>query len=308
MIQQIHERALAAAARYKSAEIELIEILQIVGEHRVFYHLKYSSLFQYAVGALGLSEEVAYIYINVSRKAAEVPALKDEIKAGNISVSKAKVISPVLKDENKAHWFAIARSSSKRQIEREVALASPNQAVRERARYVSEMPDEQAKILQLAEVFVELKLGVPEKLMLNIRQAQDLVSQSKRRHASLVETLAAITELYIEKKDPLERAKRQKMRGKLNEPVPGPVNVNAASKTREAFTSSVKHQVYLMHQGKCAHLDQSGERCSRRRMLEIHHIVPVAKGGTNELCNLVLLCQGHHRSQHVFEAGVKHGS
>jgi hypothetical protein len=95
-IAQIHERALAVASRYKSAEIGLIEILQLVGEYRVFYHLKYNSLFQYAVQALGLSEEVAYIFINVSRKASEVPKLKEDIQAGRISVSKAKTISPVL--------------------------------------------------------------------------------------------------------------------------------------------------------------------------------------------------------------------
>jgi 5-methylcytosine-specific restriction endonuclease McrA len=302
-IAQIHERALAVASRYKSAEIELIEILQLVGEHRVFYHLKYNSLFQYAVQALGLSEEVAYIFINVSRKASEVPKLKEDIQAGRISVSKAKTISPVLTNENQERWLEMARTKTKRQIEREVALASPNHAVREKAGYTTEVVDESAKVLNLREIYVELKLGVPEKLMLKLRQAQDLVSQSKRSNANLVETLKAMTDLFIQKKDPVEKAKRQKMRGKLDADVktlvPGPVNVDSASSERTPFTAAVKNQVYLKYQGQCSHIDEKGNRCVQRRMLEIHHIVQVSQGGTNDLGNLTLLCQGHHRAVHV---------
>ena len=278
MVQEIHEKALAAARRFKAAEVELIEVLQLVGEHRVFYHYKFNSLFQYAVQALSLSEEVAYIYINVSRKAAQVPRLKEEIAAGRITVSKAKTISSVLTPENQEHWLEIARTKSKRQVEREVALASPRHAVREKAVYRSGG-------------YVELKLGVPEGLMLKFRHVQDLVSQSKQSHASLVETLEAMTELYLAKKDPLEKAKRQYMRGKLDAdvktPVPGPV------------PASTRNRIYLRYQGQCAHIDEHGLRCPQRRLLEIHHIQPVSEGGTNDIANLILLCQGHHRAQHV---------
>jgi len=303
-IEQIHQRALAAAGRYKSAEIELVEILQLVGEHRVFYHLKYSSLFQYAVQALGLSEEVAYIFINVSRKASEVPALHAEIKSGNISVSKAKVICPVLNNESQAHWLEVAKTSSKRQIERQVAMASPKHAIREQAKYTAEMGEERATLRSLPEVYVELKLGVPESLMLKLRHAQDLVSQSKQSHATLVETLEAMVDLFIERKDPVSKAKRQKMRGKVDapmkKPVPGPVNVNSAS-ARPPMPAALRHQLYLKHQGRCAHVDGHGNRCPQRRMLEIHHIVPVSEGGSNEIENLTLWCRGHHQAHHCSE-------
>jgi hypothetical protein len=302
-IDEIHQQALMIAKRYKTSEIELIEILQLAGEHRVFYYFKYNSLFQYAVRALGLSEEVAYIYINVSRKAAQVPKLKDEIHSGRISVSKAKTIAAVLTNENQNYWLELAVAKSKRQVERAVALASPVHAVRERSQYTVGPVAESASVLSTPEVFVELTIGVPEKLMLKLRQAQDLVSQSKREHVSLVEALEAMADFFILRKDPLEAAKRQKMRGKLdadvNLLVPGPANVDAASLSRTPLTAAVKHQVYLSHQGMCSYRDESGNRCSSRRMLEIHHIVPVSEGGDNGLENLTLLCQGHHRGEHL---------
>jgi len=235
---QIHQEALAVAKRYKACEIELIEILQLIGEQRIFYHLQYNSLFQYAVQALGLSEEVAYIYIS----------------------------------------------------------------------YTTENAGEHAKVLNLREVYVELKLGLPEKLMLKLRQAQDLVSQSRQKHVSLVETLEAMVDVFIERKDPLAKAKRQKMRGKIDadvkKPVPGPVNVDAASSARKPFSAVIKNQLYLKYQRQCSYLDESGNRCTQRRLLEIHHIVPVAQGGTNDLENLTLLCQGHHRASHISELEI----
>ena len=102
-VRTIHEQALATVRRYKSCEIELIEILERADKAKVHYMLKYSSLFKYATDGLGLSPEVAYIYINVARKAAQLPALKAQIKSGEITVSKAKKISPVLTEENQTH-------------------------------------------------------------------------------------------------------------------------------------------------------------------------------------------------------------
>ncbi|MCC7405985.1 MAG: hypothetical protein IT288_16450, partial [Bdellovibrionales bacterium] len=36
MIRELHAKALAAAARFKSAEIELLQVLEEVGLHRAF--------------------------------------------------------------------------------------------------------------------------------------------------------------------------------------------------------------------------------------------------------------------------------
>lgn len=78
----LHEKAVAAVASYKKSEIELIEALQKVDQARLFYQMGFPSLFVYCTSGLGLSEEVAYIYIRVARKALEVPALTEGIRNG----------------------------------------------------------------------------------------------------------------------------------------------------------------------------------------------------------------------------------
>ena len=60
--------------------------------------------------------------------------------------------------------------------------------------------------------------------MLKIRDVQNLESQRQKKNVSLEETLEALTELYLEKKDPVRKAKRQKARGKLPSPSGQPID------------------------------------------------------------------------------------
>ena len=125
-------------------------------------------------------------------------------------------MTSVLNQDNHKQWFEVARQSTHRKLEREVALANPTQAVPEKATYVA--PNERvAEKVQVKQSVprIALQLGVSEKLMLKIRDVQNLESQRQKKNVSLEETLEALTELYLEKKDPVRKAKRQKARGKL---------------------------------------------------------------------------------------------
>jgi len=39
-------------------------------------------------------------------------------------------------------------------------------------------------------------------------------------------------------------------------------------------------------------------RCGETNQVEVHHIIPVAAGGTHHLDNLTTLCPRHHRHEH----------
>lgn len=348
---EIHKAALNAAKAFKRSEIELIEILEQVDRNRVYYHQGFSSLFKYTVDALGLSEEVAYIFINVCRKTREVPALKDAIKTGSITVSKAKKITSVLTPQNQNYWLAMAKTSTKRILEKTVASCAPVTAVREQLSYVNPNIEikEKVKVLNLEatsghatlgleipreKTRVQLQVGVSESLMLKLRRAQDLLSQKRQSAVGLEETLSAAIDLYISKNDPLEKAKRQVMKGKVaaygvkpkldskSEPKPTrkPNSVsslksgsvaNPERKTklteylqvpglvRKPVPAAIRHKLWIKSKGQCSHIDGNQQRCQIRRFLHIHHEKPVAQGGTNELSNLALLCAGHHRVEHL---------
>lgn len=313
-IQEIHDRAVDAASRYRKAEAELIEILQQAEQHRVFLAKGHSSLFLYVVKELGLSESVAFNLIAVARKAREIPELKTEIQNGTITLSNARKIVPILSKENKSEWLAKARELSHRQLEKEVVKIRPQLATPERATYVT--PSR-----------VRLELGLSEKDMLKLRRVQDLFCQSRQRPVTLEEVLVALTQDFLRRHDPLERAKRHQVRKGLRkvepdyskesidesasrqslpESVKTPVALQVehapmgakrgshAIHVRKPISAELLHRINLRDERRCAFTNPKGERCKQTRWIEIHHKIPVSQGGMNASENLTTLCSAHH--------------
>jgi len=135
--QNIHHRAIIATERYLQSELELIEILQQADQHKVFLDHGHSSLFQYVIETLKLSESVAYNLITVSRKSREIPELKQAIQSGSITLSNARKLSPVLTIENQSDWIQKASSLSARQLEKEIARVNPKLATPEKITYAT---------------------------------------------------------------------------------------------------------------------------------------------------------------------------
>ncbi len=217
LIEGIHARALELSAQYRRVESELIEILAEADRHRVYIRRGHSSLFAYVTAELALSESVAYTLITVMRKSSEVPELRAEITKGTLSLTNARRIASVISSENKGEWIEKASTLSSRQLEKEIVWARPMEATREKASYVT--PDR-----------VKLELGLSEREMLRLRRAQDLVSKSMRRTASLEETVAAVVAEYLRRHDPVEKAKRHHVRkGTTINPSEGPGRSNESA-------------------------------------------------------------------------------
>jgi hypothetical protein len=281
LVEHLHQKILDAATQYRHAEAELIDLIQEVDTHRVFVRKSYASLFEYVTQALKLSESVAFNLITIARKAKEIPELKTEIRSGAITVSNARKIVPVLNTQNKTEWLIKAKTLSNRQLEKEVVKIRPMEATPERARYVA--PER-----------VKLELGLSEKDMLALRKVQDLMSQKSQRAVSLEETISVMTQDYLKKQDPVEKAKRQVIRK-------SPVTLQVAQPPgqRHAISKHILHQVNLRDQRRCSHEYMSGKRCNQRRWLDIHHKIPVNSGGPNTLENLTTLCSAHHQFVHL---------
>jgi len=286
-MNKIHEKALEVATRFKQAEADLISVLQEVEMARVFITLGYTSLFNYCVQALGLSEAVAANFITVARKAREVPVLQSAIQAGELSVSKARKIAPILTLANQEEWVEKAKTLSSRKLEEEVARVAPREATPERMKF-------------LAEDRLELRLGISKSLKEKLERVRDLESQRTANPVSIEETLDVLLDVYLESKDPVKRAERVLKKKGVNAraSVTGHTNRVKLSENREPIPASVRHRIQLRDGGQCAHVNASGERCESRRWLDIHHVRPWSEGGGNDLENLMTLCSAHHRIEH----------
>ena len=62
--------------------------------------------------------------------------------------------------------------------------------------------------------------------------------------------------------------------------------------SREHLSASKRKRVLLRDKGRCV-------KCGSRENLEIDHVVPLARGGSNRLKNLQLLCRDCNRRKGV---------
>jgi hypothetical protein len=76
---------------------------------------------------------------------------------------------------------------------------------------------------------------------------------------------------------------------------PGKSRRGTQVSNRQHIPAAVRDKVSVRDNGRCSYVGKDGKQCGSKRNLQVDHIVPVARGGTNRLLNLRLLCGKHNR-------------
>ena len=278
MFQELHREALQRVKHFNQSTVRLMEILNEIETKRAYLNWGYSSLWNYVLFGLNLSESQAHQFISVTRKSREIPELKKAIETGKVSLPKAALIVPELKIGNQTEWLAKAEELKTHELKLELAKGKPVLPSKER-------------ITVRSEEVLELKMGIKKETLEGLKRVQDLLSQKNRKSVSLEEALQVLTQSYLEKHDPEVRAKRLLCSNK--------VKPEKITQGRISLPAWVKHSVHKHYQSQCGRLLPGGKRCPERRFLEIHHRKPVSQGGSNLPENLILLCSGHHKANHL---------
>jgi 5-methylcytosine-specific restriction endonuclease McrA len=285
----IHERALRLVKAHRKIESQLIHVLQEVDRAKFFKKLGQPSLFAYATQVLGLSESLAYAFITVARKCKEIDQLQAAIDSEQLSVSKAVRITSSLTTETTEELIAFAKVHSSKEIDCEMARRNPKSQVK-------------SVVKPLSENLVEIKLTVSKATYEKWNRAQSLEAQ-KQKSSKMENVLEAVLDDYLRHHDPVKKAECAKQKAKpclskvmeernLKETSP------SMAERRIPLTAEQKHTVFRRDQGKCTHVNASGQRCNQDRWIEVHHIVPLSQGGSNEPENLTTLCSFHHDLVH----------
>jgi hypothetical protein len=152
--------------------------------------------------------------------------------------------------------------------------------------------------------------------------------------ASLGELVERIAEEFVERNDPLLKAERghrsqvsrdeaksqndlrsasgtatspraTKMVARRNakSTAMGEVNKTSGVSRPRMVSESVKREVIRRSGGQCEY-SFGDRRCSSRYQLEVDHIIPKAKGGSDETQNLRCLCRNHNQMMAEREFGA----
>jgi hypothetical protein len=119
--------AIVQAERIASADV--IEHLMEVQRRRLYLEQACSSLYTYCCERLGYSEDAALKRARVARLALRFPRVLDELRSGAIHLTGLFLLERYLNDENAEELLAAARGTSRRELEKLLAVRFPRPAV-----------------------------------------------------------------------------------------------------------------------------------------------------------------------------------
>jgi hypothetical protein len=187
-IRDLINKAQSIASEFRHKETQLIEVLPQLDHTKAYKATGYNSLFQFCVKFLQLSEHQSYNYVTVARKCAEIPELMLATEDQRITVGKARKTSSVVTKENQAEWIGLA-----------VRTRQPLLTAEDRLQVIS---DSQSTIK------ATLDRSVAQKLT----RVLELLSEKSHGKVSLNEAIDKLCDGYLERHDPLEKAKRAQKR------------------------------------------------------------------------------------------------
>ncbi len=286
----LHNEATTVCTRIQGDEAYLIQILQKIEHTKLYKKFHRPSLFAYALHELKLTRTTAYSFISVARKAKEIPRLHEAIQKSEFSVAKASRIVAALTRKNAEGLVRFAIQNTCEKTDREVARINPRAGAPEKIKYLSKN-------------LVQLTITVSQEGFEKFQRAEALAAQKGKKFLGRGGVVELLAEEYVERHDPVRKADRAaelKARKNLNlQTKTERLCVNRVFQSeRVKLTAEQKHAVFARDRGRCTHVDQTGERCTNDRYLHVHHLIPVANGGTNDPDNLTTLCSSHHDLVH----------
>ena len=115
--QELIESLQRLLAQERSAHARLLVHIAEVDARGIYRERAYSSMFDYCVQALHMSEAEAYLRIRAARLSREFPRVLDMLAAGELHLSALKLLAPALTPHNADELLEASRFKSKRDLE-----------------------------------------------------------------------------------------------------------------------------------------------------------------------------------------------
>lgn len=280
----------------------------------LFRDRAWSSMFEYAVSELHMSESQAYLRIYAARLGRQFPLVVELIGQGSVHLSAVKLLGPHLKPDNHASLLELARWKSKREVEllvaelapkpdvpsgmrklpvRRAVRAQPQQApmpaasARDDSSFALSAAPPSSAPLSPGRYKVQLTAG--QALHDKLEQLKDLL-RHQIPDGDLALVIERAADVLIEKlmKERYGQARVRKSSS--------PKRAKRTRKSNSRYIArAVAREVHERDAGQCAFVSSDGRRCSARGGLELHHHeVPYARGGEATAENLKLMCRAHN--------------
>jgi hypothetical protein len=260
--KELIEETHVLVKKERSITLQVLWNLKEIEEN--LYHLdEHSSLFEMCVKEFKYSAGAAQRRITAMRLLREVPSLSLKLEEGDLNLTNLSLAASFFKSEE-------TPLKQKKEILLQIENTSTRQVVKLLDSY-SSSPKKK-----------KIQLEVDEELLEKLSKLKALHSH---KGLSELELLHRLMDQELKKHEP--KAHKEKTS------LPAP-EVKASRPISQSIQKEIRAK------GQCEYISPLGRRCTGTHYLQIHHVEPYAKGGSNELKNLKLFCRAHN-----FHAGVK---
>ncbi len=279
----------------------------------LFRDLGFSSIYQYASEELGFSTTRTGDFKRLAEKLEALPRVTEKVRSGELGYTKAREIVKVADSENEAAWLKIAEQQSRRELEETVrhakekakrktnpaqtelmpaAATSPPVAISTRVGF--ELSPTQMARYEALMARIGFK-GNKTDLLLDMMESYLDADENAPRganspryqiHVHECPTCAKATVQTSQGEKELTSVEAETVRCDAQVHEPGKRN-------KSTIPPRVRREVLARDRHQCRR-----KGCNHNCFLDIHHIVPRAKGGSNDPTNLVTLCSSCHRLWH----------
>ena len=272
---------------------------------------------------MGFSSSRTGDFLRLAKKLDELPQLKRELEQGKVGYTQAREIIKVAQPDNEKQWLEEARKTTRDGLAKKVKLArdkakvrklaNPNQgtlltnqpadipvaAVRHRVNF--EMSTEQfARYEALWEKLYKLG-GIPvgaDKCEILLEGLAELIETFGSNNAET--TIKPPVQIHIHQCPECKAASTTTSRGEAKlgakelERMECDAQIDEPGKpNKTTVPPSVRRKALSRDRHQC-----QANGCNNTRFLEVHHIIPRIKGGSNRLGNLVTFCGACHQLLH----------
>jgi hypothetical protein len=310
----------------RQLQADFLVLLSEISSRRLHIHLGYSSLMVYCVEHFGLTEFSAYKRMQIARAAKNYPGLIEAIRNNETNLTVAAMIAPQLKRETAAEQMKQCAGKSKGQVKKIIAGWNPQPDVKESIRHMkpsggipkaetslenpAPAPNSKVSHQNFDDFFSEPNTNAPTKKSkeemkplsaesTSIRFCINAKTEEKLKRAqellgkeSMADVFDRALDALLQIKDPIKREERRakKAQGKT---------ADTAQKEDKkiipaVITPKLKDRVLTRANHQCTYVSPEGKRCCERRNLEVEHIRPRGKDGSNSDSNLTILCKSHN--------------
>ncbi|WP_394836772.1 HNH endonuclease [Pendulispora rubella] len=272
----------------------LLAYLGEIEERRLELESACSSLFDFCLRRLGMSEDEACRRVAASRLARRFPLALAMIERGEIHLTTLLLLREQLTAENHEELLRAVAGKTKGQVQEFLASRFPRPDAPSLIQELPTAPTPQpptipspqparSRVEALSPERYKVQFTATAELKSKIDQIADLM-----RHANPSGDLAVIMDRALDLLL-VELEKRRLGRTKRTPPK------RAAKNTRPGYvTRAVRREVFERDGARCTFVDETGRRCESCTFLELDHIDPRARGGPDSASNLRIRCAAHN--------------